>query len=431
MKMKLSPGNFLEDIISVLSSRFFVVVISFVSSVLIARSLGPENKGIVTAIVVVPNIILTFADLGIRQATTYYTGKKVYSDQLIISTTLFLSITISLVSVVIVIGFFVATGIVSKYGWYMPLLACMIVPFNLLNSDLSGVLAGKRMLRQIAFLNALPPTLNLFLLLPLLLLKVASPTTILITNVIASLASTFYVLRCIKSLGTIRVKYIPTIPGKFIKLGFFYALALFIISLNYRVDIILMERLSTTLEVGIYSTGVGIAELLWSIQAAFAVVNFSYSASSTDNSKKTVSLLKAVMWGSLIPLGFLYFLSPMAISLIYGEEFARSADVVRYLLPGIWVMSIFKILNSDLAGRGQPQTALWTFSLSLVLNIVLNLLWIPKYGALGGSWASSISYTIGALLFGVVYAKKSNVKFLDMFLFRKAEIKNLLIEKGA
>jgi Na+-driven multidrug efflux pump len=40
----------------------------------------------------------------------------------------------------------------------------------------------------------------------------------------------------------------------------------------------------------------------------------------------------------------------------------------------------------------------WLSWVAVVLNLVLNLLWIPEYGALGSAWATLISYTVGGLV---------------------------------
>ena len=76
IKKSLISG-FFADVISLLSSRFFILGLDFVSSILITRLLGPESKGIVTVLLIIPNMLRTFADLGLRQAGMYFMGKKI------------------------------------------------------------------------------------------------------------------------------------------------------------------------------------------------------------------------------------------------------------------------------------------------------------------------------------------------------------------
>jgi Na+-driven multidrug efflux pump len=60
-----------------------------------------------------------------------------------------------------------------------------------------------------------------------------------------------------------------------------------------------------------------------------------------------------------------------------------------------------------------------------VINVVLNFWWIPKFGALGSAWASSVSYSIGAIIFAVVYARMSHLTLADLFIPTLADLRRL------
>lgn len=77
----MSFSKFMLDIVSLSGSRFVSIGLTFVVGVMVARLLGPEGKGIMTTALVIPGIVLSFADLGLRQAITYYMGKKIFEDQ--------------------------------------------------------------------------------------------------------------------------------------------------------------------------------------------------------------------------------------------------------------------------------------------------------------------------------------------------------------
>ena len=102
--------------------------------------------------------------------------------------------------------------------------------------------------------------------------------------------------------------------------------------------------------------------------------------------------------------------------MMYGAEFESSVVVVRYLLPGILVMVIVKILHADLSGRGYPLYGLGVSIAPLIVNILLNLYMIPTYGARGAAISSSISYTLAGVLFLAVYSRKEKISILRMFI---------------
>src|SRR5690606_3210131 len=159
---------------------------------------------------------------------------------------------------------------------------------------------------------------------------------------------------------------------KMLRLGIIYALALFVISLNYKINIIMLEQLSSTDQIGIYAKGVSIVEYLWEVPTLLSTIVFARSASSTDPlgfSRKVAQLLRVCfIVVSLMSVAF-FFLSTFIMVTMYGEEFRASSAVQKILLPGILLMTIFKVLNMDLAGKGKPWIAMLAMSPALIINV--------------------------------------------------------------
>lgn len=398
-------------------------------SIILARLLGPEKKGVVTTILVIPSLVVSFADLGIRQATTYFLGKRIYEDQAVISTLLFLTVLTSFIGIGAVSLIYVMNGLPQRYGWLVVSIPLLLLPYRLLATYGHGVLMAKQRIRAMAATNILSSGAYLALIALLGLTSSLVIETALLAEVLAAGLAVVYVMFIVRQYGHLRPAYIPGLPWRFLKRGFLYALALFILGLNYRLDIVLLERLASAREVGIYSVGVGLAEMLWLLPAALTTVNFARSAAARDSqayAQKTARVMRVTFWGALPPCLLLYLVAPWLIPLVYGGAYTGSGVVVQAILLGIWMSLIFKVLNSDLAGRGRPEAALWVYALAVVINIGLNLWWIPVYGAVGSAWASSVSYTIGAIIFAAVYSRLSNMPIRILFLFSPADFKQLL-----
>ena len=77
-------NNFFADSLRVFSSNIFSLLLSFLSGIIIARCLGPENKGLYTSILVIPLLVQSLCEMGLRQATTFYLGKKYLIYNLVI-----------------------------------------------------------------------------------------------------------------------------------------------------------------------------------------------------------------------------------------------------------------------------------------------------------------------------------------------------------
>jgi O-antigen/teichoic acid export membrane protein len=96
------------------------------------------------------------------------------------------------------------------------------------------------------------------------------------------------------------------------------------------------------------------------------------------------------MWGGLV-LAWALAIWGRPILVIFGEEFAVGASVLAVLAAGKAVS-----VSSGLCGRvfgvtGKGRLNLINMSLMVGGNALLNLLWIPRYGALGAATATLVS----------------------------------------
>jgi O-antigen/teichoic acid export membrane protein len=419
-------SKFSSDLVALLGSKFILLFLSTITSILLARLLGTSGKGIITTAFVVPGLVLSFADLGLRQTITYFMGKKLYPDQKIISTVSCMILATSTLGITCTFVVYHIMGFQERYGWSVALIPLALIPPRLIITYSTGILMAKAEIPKISLVTLFPEIVFFASIVGLFYFKVSRIELVLFFEVMAYSFSALYILFLIRRYGNITPKFEPTLFVAMTKKGIVYALALFIINLNYRVDIIILEQISSSSQVGVYSIGVTVANLLWLIPNVVNMVNFSHSSNATNiynYAKKTVFILKVVLWLGMGPFFLLFILSPLLIPLVYGSEFAESSQVVQAILPGVWVMLIFKILNSDLAGRGKPEAALWVYLFTAGINVGLNLIWIPNFGAIGAAWASTVSYTIGGILFAFVYGHLSNIKLRDIFIPSREELK--------
>ena len=115
-------------------------------------------------------------------------------------------------------------------------------------------------------------------------------------------------------------------------------------------------------------------------------------------------------------------IAPFVIPLVFGSDFEASVNILNLILPGVIVLVVFRVLSGQLAGIGKPQYAIYVFGPALVLNILLNFLWIPAHGGIGAAWASNISYAFGTIGYWVIFSKVTGVNLLEIFKFSKADI---------
>lgn len=428
-------GSFIKDVLSVGMSRMFIIAISLGSSIVTARYLGPENNGIIAALLVYPSLFMTIGSLGIRQSTTYFIGKEIYEEADVKSAITQIWFFSSVLS--IIICFFLMTFLSSSSSRILlVILALLPIPFNLFVTYSSGVFLGKNQIREFNKVNWLPN----FLTLAFTVLFVIFFDMGVVGAMLAMLGGPFFMfflmLRRNKFVQSFNLQFRWDIIRALLKLGITYAVALLVINLNYRVDVLLLDRLSDPEQTGLYAKGAGITQYLWQIPMILSTIVFARSAASKNGkefSHKASQLLRLSLIAVSSLSVLLFLVSDLLISLMYGEAFSGSTAILNILLPGVVILTFFKVLNMDLAGKGKPWVSMKAMVPGLIVNIALNLILIPEMGAKGAALSSTISYGIAGILFLFFYCSETGLSVGDVLRLRKSDftpILNFIIKKS-
>ena len=111
-----------------------------------------------------------------------------------------------------------------------------------------------------------------------------------------------------------------------------------------------------------------------------------------------MAVLGVVAWG-LVAL-----LSLPIIRIVYTAAYDDSAEVLRVLylsVPGLYAATVAMLVASSTMGE---KRAVLIMAAGVTLNVALNLVAIPRYGALGAAWVTVASQTfVGLWLIGDAY----------------------------
>ena len=410
---------------SILSSNLMVTFCNLALGILLSRMLGAAGFGLYSSIIVVPIMVIGFTQLGIRRSAIYHIGNKLLPEDNIVSALFILLLYTSALSIIICgsVYFFAET---KPYDPLISVLVLITIPLLLTNVFAGGVFLGKEEIRRASIINVGPTLLTLLFTLVFVLFMKMNVLGAFLGIFAANLIMFIFIYRIIVIEYRYKItwKYHEPIMKSMIKLGLVNAIAIFVMQLNYRLDILMLKKLSTLEEVGYYSLAMQIAEQLWHIPHAIEAIILSRSANTKDDvpmhrtvaSIFRVSLLIGLASGILI-----FFIAPPLIPLIFGKDFAQSVRMIQVVLPGILLLVGFRILNSRLTGMGKPQIAIYTFAPALVINFVLNLFLIPRYGGIGAAWSTNVSYAVGSVIFLIFYSRFVKMPVTEIFTYRKSD----------
>ncbi len=414
----MKKQSLLRDISGIFSSNVLSVFLTLVAGIIIARYLGPQGKGTFTALTVVPVIVASFAAMGIRRTAVYFIGKRELSDKEVASAVIQILIITSLAGMALTaLAFFWLDN--PAFTFFLITIVVLIIPFRLSTVYIAGIYIGKQQYRFANMIKWSVPMLN-FLLLVLFIIVLnlgikGALVAMLGSGIIISVVA-FYKLH--SDIG-FTLAWNGSLIKRMLSLGGLYAASLLIMKLIYRIDVLLLERLSDLSEVGYYSIAVNISEQLWQLPMAVGIVLMSRTANTNDTvqmNRQVGQSLRFSLLASLVGATVLFVIAPYLIPWLYGVGFENATILLQIILPGIVLFIIFRILNSHLNGLGKPMPSIYAIAPALVLNIVLNILLIPEYKGLGAVMATNVSYTIGAIIMIFLYIRitKSSLSILFM-----------------
>jgi O-antigen/teichoic acid export membrane protein len=197
--------------------------------------------------------------------------------------------------------------------------------------------------------------------------------------------------------------------------------------LNFRLDVFLVGFFLAPAAVGFYTAAVALAEIMWGIPNAIRTV-LLYQVAATD--RNTAAMMTArvnrivnVLMGGICIL--LILVSYPLVRMLYGNAYLPAAPALIALMPGIWAFSIGKLLTTHLVASGRPGAATTGAAISLIATVALDFILIPELGIVGAAIASSVSYSLSAMVILVIFLRTTGLRLANVALINREDISAL------
>lgn len=170
--------------------------------------------------------------------------------------------------------------------------------------------------------------------------------------------------------------------------------------INVKVDVVMLSKLGSESMVGLYSAANELIFTLFVIPnllstAIFPVISRKFKE-SINSIAEMCNLSSKILIALGVPMGTgILILSPQIIHLIYGQRFNDSIIALQILSITIILTFSRVVFSWALTAIDKVNLALTEYILCLILNIVLNIFLIPKYGLIGISITNIIVSVFG------------------------------------
>lgn len=429
--------KFIKNSFLTLLRQIISILLGLLISIVIARSLGPDGQGMYSLITLLPMMLYTFLNIGIEVSTVYYVGRGETSIDSAYKTSVYSAIGLSLIGIGIglIALFFFSDELFPGISIFVLVAMLLVLPIYFMKQFLQSIFQGKEDFKAFNYLLILGQgTTFIFVFIFLFVLDLGLYFA-LFSFALGQLSMLIVALVMLKTRLNASFKR-GTFSKRFLKNSLIYGLKAHISNiltfLNYRFDLILVGLFMNPAAVGLYSIAVSVAEKLWILSKSASTVLFPRIANSNDEADRNhvTSVVSRVVLAISVVGGIGFFIiAGIFIVLMFGTEYSGSTLALRIMLLGIILGSMERILSNDISGRGKPEINMYTSILSVILNIGLNIIFIPLYGIEGAALATTITYTVNWIIKIIIFNRITGVPYREFILLKKSDIQ-LAIKLG-
>ena len=393
-----SVQRLVKNTISILIARGLQPILSLVLVLFIGRILGPELFGKYTIVFQLFFIFQITSSFGLRILLTREVAANKQDVSKYLSNGIFLSLPTAIINVLamVILGKLMHYDAETTLGIY-------IISISLATSALtdifSGVLAGVEEINKIAYGWMIFLVVKTVASIAVLFMGFGLIALIVI-HVIAKFihaAVTYYFI--IKGVTLPEMRIDIELCKKLLRMAWSLALLIICISLYWRIDTLMLSKMSTNEVVSNYGAAF---KIFWfailSVQSFFtAFFPMISSMYATNPANFRMACNKAIRFLTIFIFPILVlttFLSPQLMPLIWGIKFQSSALILQIMIWALWPFAITEVFGSALVASKNQVIQLLSYVFILIVKVVLNYYLIQKYDANGAAAATVVSMFI-------------------------------------
>jgi O-antigen/teichoic acid export membrane protein len=406
--------SFVRASLLTMAASAATLVLNLITGILIARVLGPDGRGAVTAAIAAPPILSWIFEMGGGAAAVYYQSRHPADAGRLISTWLVMFLPLAIAG--IATGEAVLPHLLAAQSDHTLLLArilmlTLVVVF--LGDLMYGINTGDQ---DFTFYNLMRIVQPLAIaaaygtLWPLGLLNV---TTAVATNAGAvALTTAMVTIRVLRRHGLGRPSFAigRTTLWYGLRAHSMYTASL----VNARLDLLIIPAFIGAASVGLYSVATNVSWIVVIVSGGVATVVFPTAAARGPEGCHAIvkSLYATLAVASLIAATIAAFAN-IGVRLLYGSAFSGSVESLRILLVGAVMWAGAGTVCAGLYALNRPFTAAIAQLSAAAITVTGLTLFLQRGGIRAAAIVSTVAYTIVFVIALVLYRRASGLRWGD------------------
>jgi O-antigen/teichoic acid export membrane protein len=405
---KQIPTDLVQKILETFSTRIILIVFSLMTSVIIARSLGPEGRGLYALALTIGVLGIQLTNLGLHSSNTFYVARDSNLLAPLMGNSLLISFSLGgLCAVIIGLVFYAFPEMAPVQG---PILymALAWIPFGLAYLLNQNLILGIQETRSFNKLEIYNKAISIVLIIAVILSGWVTPSSLFATSFLSLLICFIWTFHILGKHLSRPIKLSKSIFGKYLPYGikaYFSSLVGFLL---LRMDLLMVDQILGKREAGLYDIAIGMSEMIYLFPLVVSTLLFPKLSAITDlrekwDLSKNVGKAMLAIMAVICCVGAV--LAQPLISILYGNPFLACVPAFIFLIACKFTMAVHSIFNNFIASIHVPWAIIPISILILGINIFLNLFWIKTYGIAGAAFSSIVCFVL-LIMVNFYYTRK-------------------------
>jgi O-antigen/teichoic acid export membrane protein len=406
-------------LVSTFRTSLVIQAINSVTGIILARSLGVTDRGLLAAALLWPRVLAIVAVMGIEESATYHVARARRSGARVLAAGLTLVTAQS--TVFVLVGAVVVPLALSRHGSATVvdgLIFLAFIPIYGLGILFTGLLLGWQRYR---WFNRVRLTVALFLLafqIVLLATGAMGVRSMVIANLAAYGALALYGWVLVRRTEPKRVRPDRQMIRSVFGYGVRSHASTTSSQLNQRLDLLVISIFLSASQLGLYTVAVAFTSLTGLIGASVArvalptVAGLAAGGQRTLQARRLVSLTLIVSTVLSVPI---IILAPVIIDIAFGSAYHAATASTRILIVGAIGFSMSRAIEAVLRAVGRPLDAGIAEFVALGATFVGLAALVPVLGLVGAALASLLAYVVACAWMTRRAARALEVSWLVLF----------------
>jgi len=421
---RLKVNKVVKNFISLTVANIIGQVLMFIAVIYTARYFGPDNFGIINFSNVVVMYFTAIASFGLQTLGTIEIAKSNKNNNLKINTIISLRLVLAIIAYILIIvcAIFINKSMIYKlnilaYG--LTVFPTAIYVDWIFNANEEMQFNSRSIIiKNLAY--------SFLVIVSLVIFKIKNLYYLPLFMFISTVLSSLYLLRIVKNHYDIKFKFIIDI-SEYKRLIFsawpFFFSGIFA-TINSNIATLMLGFMRSDYEIGIYNSVYKIVNIFIMVAGIlftpiYPLLIKYYSEKKISKLTELINNIRKIIYILSIPLIFAAFiLNKEIVITLYGNKYKDANIIFTILIVYVAILFIREIYGYSLNAWNLQKRYMNIVLISSSYNIILNVVFIKKFGIQGAALNTLISEIINLILMFKVSRNSVKIKYKNFFIFK-------------